>query len=356
MTYLINFLSVLLYYLVIKYVCKRHANKIFFIVVTMHAIIFRALANPFNYVDTDNYAMAFDYIASMPFKEAASPLNVYADWGLGYVLFNWLIGQISNNVQTLFAALSVVGLFPVFYFYYKTSNSLLFTVVIYLLYPMFYYMGFGVIRQHVAVGFVLLALYNADNLKHSVLWALLALSFHTSACIFFPYYAWRYINKGNKSLWKSVILIVLVVVVLRTALGGILMSLERYRSLASAQTEASNIVPVVFLGSLLLLFYILNGYKQLRCGTDKNIWDFMLYGFALALVGIGIYGMGRMTLYIMYVYPVAITLLSKYSRERVLISNYKYVMLCLVIYLLYSSYSTQPYAYSFYWEQITRTW
>ena len=356
MIYLINFLFVLIYYPITKWIGGQRGNKLFFMAVTIHAILFRALANPYNYVDTEVYAFAFDKIASFTFKESINLNNVYADWGIGYVFLNWLIGQFTHNPQNMFAIMAVISLLPVFYFYYKTSESILFTIVVYLLYPLFFYMAFGVIRQHVAIGFILLALYNIENFKYSIFWALLALSFHISACIFFPFYIWRYINRDSKNIGKSVLLIMLVFILVRMVLGSILMSLDRYKFLYGVQTEERNIVPVVFIGSLLLLLYYSKGYKRTTNSIDKNIWNFLLYGFSLSLVGIGTYGMGRMTLYFMYVFPVAITLLGKYRIEKTLYVAYKCVMLSLVIYLMMGTYNSQPYAYSFYWETTTRTW
>lgn len=357
MIYLLNFIAVLAYYLVIKSFCGQNANRWFCVAVTMHAILFRALANPFNYVDTEIYARAFDEISSYSFKEIISPDNVYIDWGMGYVLFNWLIGQLSGNFQTMYALLAVIGLLPVFMFFYKTSHSFILSVIIYLLYPLFFYMGLGVLRQHVAIGFVLMALLNIDKTKVSLLWAVLAVSFHTSACLFFPYYLWRYINKDVRNLWKSVFLILSVAVILRVSFGRILMYFDRYQSLyGGIESAERNIVPVIFMGSLLLLLWCTGAYKRLINANDKNIMNFLLYGFALSLVCIGTYGMGRVTLYFMYVLPVAITFLDGLHVDKILSISYKCAVFILIMYLLSGSYSEQPYAYSFYWEKIARAW
>lgn len=356
MTYLVNFLLVLVYYLIIKKVCKPCANRVFSIVVALHAILFRALANPYNYVDTEVYAAAFSDIASMPFLYAISPINVYADWGLGFVFVNWLIGQFSSNPQTMFVIMSVIGLVPVFFFFYKTSDSLLLSIVFYLLYPMFFYMSFGVIRQHVAIGFTLMALYSIDNMKRSLLWAVLALSFHTSAIVFFPFYIWRHVNKSIGNVMWNIVLIMSTVLIAKAFLGGFLSSSERYDTYYGVQSEERNIIPVFFIGSLLLLLYCSGAYRHITSPLDKNIWNFMLYGFAMSLVGIGTYGMGRMTLYFMYVFPVAITLLEKYRIDKSVVSMAKGVMLIIVIYLMMGAYNEQPYSYSFFWEQVTRTW
>lgn len=348
---------VLFYYKAIYLIWNEEkAKKMFFILLTSHLILFRALANPYNYVDTLVYAQAFDNIISMPIWEVFSLKNYYVDWGIGYVIFNWLIGHISHDPQILFISMAIISIIPVTWFIYKTSHSMLFPIVIYLLYPMFFYMGFGVMRQHAAIGFILLALYYVDDIKVSLFWGLLALSFHTSAAVFFPFYVWRYMNFNIRNVWKSLFFIAIVAIFLKTLLGSILMSLERYQHLYGVSGKENNIVPVVFIGSFLFLLWFTKLYKRINCPMDSNIVNFMIYGLALAIVGIGTYGMGRMTLYFMYVLPMAVTLLDKYKINVQLTSTYKVMLLCLVTYFLVSSYSVRPYAYSFYWESVVRTW
>lgn len=139
MPYLFNFILVIAYYFVITHIItgKNKAKKKFVTLVCVHAVLFRALANPYNYVDTEVYAEAFYQISSWNLTDVLNPLNFYAEWGQGYVILNWLLSKISAEPQFLFASLSVLSIVPVMWFYFKTSHSILFTIVIYLLYPMF---------------------------------------------------------------------------------------------------------------------------------------------------------------------------------------------------------------------------
>lgn len=356
MVYFLNFLAVIVYYVIIKICKKRNNKKLFFIILSIHAILFRVLSNPYNYVDTLVYANAFENIATSSLKDTLSSTATYIDWGIGYVLLNWIIGQFSHNPQVMFAIMAVIGILPVMFFYYKNSYTSLLPVVIYLIYPMFYYMGFGVLRQHIAIGFVMLALYYFDNKKLSIGWALLALSFHTSSCVFFPFYVWRHLNREGRNVWKSILLIIVVVITLKLLMSTILLSMDRYRHYYGVDTTENNIVPVAFLGSYLLVVWYTKVHRKLNSTFDTNLLNFIQYGFALAIVGIGTYGMGRMTLCFMYALPPAITLLNKYNRKEPLVALYKTVVLALVVYILIGTYNKQPYAYSFFWENVTRTW
>lgn len=356
MVYFFNFLAVIAYYVIIKICKKRNNKKLFFIILSIHAILFRVLSNPYNYVDTLVYANAFESIATSSLKDTLSSTDTYIDWGIGYVLLNWIIGQFSHNPQVMFAIMAVIGILPVMFFYYKNSYTLLLPVVIYLMYPMFYYMGFGVIRQHISVGFILLALYYSDKIKISLIWAFLALSFHTSSLVFFPFYVWKRLNKGGRNIRTNLFLIASIVILVKLFLGNIMSSLDRYQHYYGVKSSENNIVPVIFLGSFLLVVWYVKIHKKLNTTNDVNLYKYLLYGFALSLVGIGTYGMGRMTLCFMYALPPAITLLNKYDRKEPLVALYKIVVLALVVYILIGTYNKHPYAYSFFWENVTRTW
>lgn len=358
MPYLLNFILVITYYFIITQIApnKYKAKKKFVTLVCIHAVLFRALANPYNYVDTEVYAEAFCQISSWSFADVLNPLNFYAEWGQGYVILNWLLSKISTEPQFMFASLSVLSIVPVMWFYFKTSHSILFTIVIYLLYPMFYYMGFGVLRQHLATGFVLLALYYVDKLKYSIPLALLALSFHISVVVFFPFYLWKRLNLNGRNISKSLFMVVVVCVVIRYLFENIMMSFTRYSHYLDSSSSENNIVPVFFLGSVVLMLWINNVYQHISERNESNIAGIILYGFAVSLIGIGMPGMGRTSLYFLYVFPSAITLLDKYSSNVMLIEIYKMGILCFVILLLLMSYDSHPYAYSFFWERVTRTW
>ena len=358
MPYLFNFILVIAYYFVITHIItgKNKAKKKFVTLVCVHAVLFRALANPYNYVDTEVYAEAFYQISSWNLTDVLNPLNFYAEWGQGYVILNWLLSKISAEPQFLFASLSVLSIVPVMWFYFKTSHSILFTIVIYLLYPMFYYMGFGVLRQHLAVGIVLLALYYVDKLKYSIPLALLALSFHMSVVVFFPFYLWKRLNLNGRNISKSLLMVVVLCAAIRYLFENIMMSFTRYSHYLDSFSSENNIVPVLFLGSAVLKLWINNVYQRITERNESNLVSVILYGFANSLIGIGMPGMGRTSLYFLYVFPAAITLLDKYSSYVILVGIYKMGILCLVILLLLMSYDSHPYAYSFFWEGVKRMW
>lgn len=359
MTYLINFLLIPVYYITIKIVCRNRnkCNKYFVIVACIHAVLFRALANPYNYVDTEGYALAFSNISSFNLKELFSPIsNPYWGWGIGYVLLNWMIGQFLEQPVFLFIIVTFLSLLPLFWLFYKLSDNVFLTVLLFLSYPMMYLMGFGVLRQHIAVTYVLLALYYVDRMKISFPLALLALSFHTSAIVFLPYYLWRRIPFRQMNLGKVFFYITFGCVLGRAMMHPILSSFSRYSDLLAINENSNNIVPVLILGGLVALAFC-GGLNHKLYGIKNDFLNFCVFGLAIALFGIGLPGMGRLTIYFLYAATIAVTFLNIYSLKLKTINNaYLICLFLLIVIMLIKDINDKfgfNYSYSFFWEKYT---
>lgn len=351
MIYLFNLLLVPIYYLIINGTIRERgkANKRFAIVVGIHAVLFRALANPYNYVDTDLYAEAYQNLADMSWIEF---LLYGKDWGVGYVFFNWILGFLNSDPQFLFATLSVISIVPVVWFYYKTSDNMLLSMIIYLTYPMMYYMGFGVVRQHAAIAFALLSLYYIDRYKISIPLALLACSFHTSAILILPFFIWRKFDVKKMGIIKYSVLIAVglaaIAFVAPIVIGYI--DSSKYDDALDAGTNR-NIVPVILLGSLLCMVIWNKLKERVVKKSDLEILSFLMYGLIIAFFGMGMASLGRASLYFIYVVPVVVTWLSRSPSGMKSINRiYTFMVFVLIGILLYLGYQPKMYDYSFYWD------
>ncbi len=341
---LFNLLLVPLYYLIIRQTNKdrRKADNFFLKVVCLHAILFRSLADPFNYTDTVNYAQAYEDISGMTFAESLT--CPYISWGLGYVVLNWLLSRISSDPHFLFIVLSIVTVGGVMCFYKKTSYAYLLTVLFYLTYPMLYYHSFGVVRQHFSIVFLVAALYNIDNYKLSVPLAIVAALMHTSSLIFLPFFFWRKLKFERMPLAFYLIIATVVFVGFRMVLSVVLGFLPRNEDFA--EEGSSNIIPVVVFGVTAFLMHLSGASKRLNTETEKNLFSFLLYGVALSLCCSGLSGGGRLTMVFMYVIPVLLTYLKKYTRQKaVWYYGYCFALFCLVVLLLYLGYKPMKYDY-----------
>ena len=332
MYYLLNLLLIIVYYFFITKIKVNHnkRNKYFINIVCIHAILFRVFANPMNYVDTDGYAYAFEYISTNSLEE--SVLGVYSTWGVGYVALNWVLSRISTNPMILFTFLSIVTVGGIILFYKKNSYAYFITILFFLLHPMLYYQGFGVVRQHFAIVFLLWALYYSDNNKIMLLLSIVAFLMHPSCIVIFPFLLWRKIPFAKRGLFFFILFTIVGLIVMRATMSMVLSFLPRYEENGFGGDGDNNIIPVFLLGFVIIVMFISGTYKHLKLKKEKNILSFILYGFVVAIFGIGMQGAGRLTLPFIYVLPVFLSYLYKYSKH---IKVYYYSCLCIIFGLLF---------------------
>lgn len=355
MVYLVNLLLVPCYYCFIRLILhnRRWIHEVFFLIISLHAILFRALANPYVYPDTRGYTEAFQYICNWDFKEAVMSINYYSVWGQGYVALNWLICRFTEDPMYLFITLAILSVGGVMLYYKKTAYVPLLSVMLYLSYPMMYLMGFYVVRQHLAVVFILWALYFADNLKISIPLAVIAALCHTSAIVFLPYYFLKNIVLYRFTSIKLLVYSVVGFTILSSSVAYVLSFFSRYEEIYESGEGKNNIVPVILIGSLLLLYYITGVYKRVRLSQDMHIIRYLIYGLIIALFSMGTPGAGRLTLYFIYVIPVAICLPFKYVRPemKTIPAMYLICLFFIVSYLIYIA-SDKYVVYKFLWEYV----
>lgn len=343
MFYLFNLLLILVYFFLIHESSsnRKKNNELFFKVVCIHAVLFRALANPLNYTDIQVYCSAFENISMMTFPECLTCL--YVNWGVGYVVLNWLLSRISTDPLILFTFLSIATVGGVMLFYKKTSYAYLLTVLFYLMYPMLYYMSFGVIRQHFSVVFLLAALYNINNYKVSIPLATLGVLVHTSSLIFLPFFFWQRFKIDRKPL-IFLICAAIIIVFFRSSISAILAFPHRNEQFASE--GGNNVVPIVVLSMTAFLMYFSGASKRLQTDRERNIFSFLLFGVVMSLCVFGYYGGGRATLVFMYVVPVVLSYLKKYTKQKeVWYYLYCVALFCLIILLLRLNYNFGDYDY-----------
>ena len=352
MFYLFNLLLIPIYYFLIQKSSsnRQKNNELFFKVVCIHAVLFRVLANPLNYTDTQGYALAFENISKMSFSECLTCF--YVDWGIGYVVLNWLLSRISSDPLILFTFLSVATVGGVMLFYKKTSHAYLLTVMFYLMYPMLYYMSFGVVRQHFSIVFLLAALYNIRNYKISIPLAVLGALMHSSSFIFLPFFIWQKFRFDRKPVVFYLACAIVIVVVFRGAISAILAYFPHNENFADE--GSNNIVPIVVFGVTAFLLYLSGASKRLQTATERNIYSFLLYGLVISLCAFGYAGGGRLPLVFMYIIPVVLTYLKKYTGQKgAWYYPWCFALFCLIILLLYIAYDPMKYDYKTIFESAT---
>ena len=315
MTYLFNFLLVPLYYFVLRLsLPRRDADNAFWWIVTAHAILFRAVANPYNYVDTVYYTKAYLDISGWSLWHTVVEKNQYTIWGRGYLLYNWLLCRLSADPKVLFVVSSVVAVGGVMLYYRKTTCTVLAPVLFYLSYHMMYMHGFGVIRQHLAIPFLLFALLYIDNTKKSLCFAFVASFLHTACIVFFPFYFVRWLFK-RLSYKEIAVLSLAFFLTGRFFISMILQFFPRFGAYLHTKAE-NNTVPVLLIAFIILLLYEADVFGKVRKGRDHNLLMFLLYGFALSVFCIRLPGAGRLSLPVIYVVPTVMSMLYHYGGKK----------------------------------------
>ena len=330
MFYLFNLLIIPLYYLVIRIISssKHSANKLFFIAVSIHAILFRALANPYNYQeDTVLYAEGFRAISEMSFSEAVLSLNYYTHWGPLYLALNWVLSLFSSDPTILFVVVSVLTVGMTLWFYYKTSYSLLVSVLLYLMYPMMYIMSFGVLRQHLSIAIVLIALYKWNYSFNKLLLVIIIASLvHPSALILIPFLFVRNLNFQKINIAALLFYTIIGFIILRFLIILALPYFSKYQEIYNEGNASNNIVPVVLIGSMVIMYYLSGARLNISSDTDKSLFRFLIYGLIVSLFSIGVPGAGRLSLVFVYVLPTAISHITRYRKRKMAQISNLYLM------------------------------
>ena len=358
MFYWFNILLVIVYYFYIRVAIsdKNKANDVFIRIVIVHAVLFRALANPWNYVDSGQYVNGFMDIAKMNINEAFFSINEYSDWGQFYVLLNWVVSRFSENPISLYVVLALVTVGGTLWFYYKTSYTILSTLLLYFLYPMMYLMGFGVVRQHLSLVFVLWALYYIDNFKVSFPLAIIGVLCHTSALIIIPFFFFRKIDIRRYNYFNILLGAIVIAVIGRVVISYVLSFFLRYQEVLESGEKENNTVPIVLIFSSLIALFVTRAFYNIEKEKDRKFVNFMIYGFGISVFCYGLPGGGRLTLPFIYLLPVIISYCFKYGNNKLLFLSkaYSFMVFLLTFLQIYLSLDSENRIndYLFLWEEV----
>lgn len=326
---------------------KKHVYYI--ICATIHLALFHALRDPYIYPDNWIYGWTYSDMPTYSLKEIMSE-NI--GWEKGYMLYNYLLAQIFPNTEALFISTSLFMVCTFMFLVYKWSYIPWVSVLIYILHPMLFYTSLFVLRQHLAMIIVLLALYFINDYRKSLPLALLGISFHASAVVFLPFFVWNKIYNQLFSIKKILMFVFISILITRLCFVMIVMLFPRYT--IYLDRESSNLFPFILIASLFLLYSWLGVFKTVTDEKDIILLKYLSYGLLFTSCAIGL-PIGRLTSYIIYVYPLLVPLLFKYVNKNNLILAVLYLVFILVlivinIYISFSSSGSYTTMYNFFWE------
>lgn len=128
----------------------------------------------------------------------------------GYYLLEKIDGKLSNNNWYFHCTvIALLTYFPVLYYYVRYSNNLLYSMMIYILF-MLYFSSYNAIRQTLASSFVIIAIMMLFEKKYakSVIALFIAYSFHSTVLLIIPLFMLCLVDYRRK--WSNAIKLTLL--------------------------------------------------------------------------------------------------------------------------------------------------
>ena len=213
------------------------------------------MGDDLQYGNSEGYLGRFQFIVSANWNTLFQK-GVYGlgNYEIGYIIFNKLIGYISNSYQWLLICVSFLALFPVFLLFRKESDSFEFSIIIYMGLVCFL-ACFSALRQVCAIGICMIAFYFVKKKKivPFILFVLLAFSFHSTAILFllvYPFY-WIKINKTGR---LATLIILGGIFIFRNQLFNLLVQISGRRLVADYNGAFGFFLFLVIIYVLLFIF------------------------------------------------------------------------------------------------------
>lgn len=292
------------------------------------------------------YLGSFQYISSLSFSEILA-LPGFLNYEKGYVFFNWFLGFFGDNYQILLIACAIVSIVPIVILFYKESESIELSYIIYLSLQSFL-ICFSGLRQGISVGICMIAFLSiqARRFKLFILIVLVATFFHSSAFLFIFAYPLYYIKISKKSRWISVVILMLVFV-----FNGPLFTLLSKAFKSNAQIHETGALTFFLIFSLIYIFCFLVAEENKKNNGMLNL----IFAACFLLSFSGVYPTAMRTSYcFMNILPLLLpATLNNVNNKYFTLSIKFLVVVCFCLFALncfYSSSWARSNPYSFFWE------
>lgn len=213
--YYLLFLSFPFFYCIFgKVTCFGNEKMIRACIYGTFIFLILALRHPTMGIDLNpygnhGYIPSFYFFSSLSFKDLIGTIPlVHAE--PGYVFMNWLLVFLSSDSQILLIACAFLSIIPIAVLFYKESDSLELSYIIYLSLQSFL-ICFSGLRQGIAVGICMIAflfLLKRNSIKF-FLFVLFATLFHSSSILFLIAYPLYYLKIKKDYRWLTVLVLVI---------------------------------------------------------------------------------------------------------------------------------------------------
>lgn len=345
----------ILFYLALGYILLVTRNigdpsdkkKILSIVYCSFLILILGLRHPTMGADLRGYLLSFHILSSYSLQDAFALLS-FLNYEKGYVLLNVLIGKINESEQLFLFVCALLSIAPVGYVFYKKSDSIELSYIIYLGLTNFI-ICFSGLRQGIAIGICFFASLFVVKRKiiPFLLLVLLGSTFHTSSMLFLIAYPLYNLNLSMNGRIASIILLPIAFVLKGSLFSSLCSIVGLYKS--SVDDNGAWILFVVY--SLVYVFCCV-------LKTEDKLYNFYLNLFWVscfiqAMGGVNMI-VSRAGFYFAVFLPLLLPRALQSIKNDFVKMNIEIItMVCFVLFGLFSLYSTswaKAFPYRFFWE------
>lgn len=293
LVYILNYISIPIYHALVR------NKKQFVTLVSLQLFLILALRAPYLGVDLGNYSAGFEFISTLGLGDMLSRLRLIStahlvypfDYESGYVILNWLVSFFGGNFQVFLMVNAAICMASFGTFIYKHSECPWLSFCILLSFEYYIY-AFGILRQTLAIAFLLFALSYMEEKKTAKALVLIFIAFtmHRAALAFVVmfYFVYYRISKGK---YRTITAIFLALFfggpfIIPQTIKMVFQMVNREGYIDDITgAQLNNYIILILLISIAI--YFLADFRETRWSRKTNL---MLGGFLLA-IPIGIMGM-----------------------------------------------------------------
>lgn len=297
------------------------------------------------------YLQSFKQLSWLSWEEALN-LKSFLNYERGYIVYNKILGSLSDDVQILLFATALISFALISITLYKLSNNrnILMAIIIYTALPCFL-IQFSGLRQAIAIAICTRAMQYIESRRITpfILLILLASLFHVTALCFLPAYFIYIIPVKSKYRFVTFMILALVFL-LKDSLFQVLVRLMG----RSTMPDYNGAITLFFVFTLIYIFCSVLETKDERTNGYMNLFYLACICQAFSSVYSSAIRMGYYYMFsIPILLPLAIDNIPKYS-QRELIRILVYI--CFLGFGLYTLSLENSWAmsnpYYFFWQSI----
>lgn len=299
------------------------------------------------YINNTGYLFSFDRLNTYSLAEILQ-MKEYLNYERGYIIFNKLVGIISDNQQFFLFVCAVFSMIPIFFYIKRKSTLPLLSTFILMGLPVFL-MSYSGLRQAIAISLTVWSVKYIEEKRviPFILAVLFASLFHKTAIVFLVAYPLYYIRMND--LWKLITVLSLpVIFIFKGPLFSVLSKI--FKNTAVVDDNGAITLFLVFCAVYIYLILLNKKFDETQNGVVNLFYIACVCqafgGIYQTAIRVGYYFM----IYLIVALPNTIT---QNKNKQEYQTNYLLVLIAFLVFGLYSirtSTWAMAYPYYFFWE------